>query len=349
MLNMRVTTERHHAVDALRVLAILAVVAIHTSTRTIEAVNGNIDALPFSFLVNQISRFAVPLFFLISGYVLELSYPNHQNYFVYLKKRFNRIFLPYLVWSALYYVVIYPIHGVNFIEALIGGSASYQLYFIPTLLIFYILFPLLHELYAVLSKKFILIILMVLQLFLLSHDYYVHPLPLFYPVDIALLNYIFFVVGMVASHNQNILFNWVNKYFMALLILLFTCAYIVTNEARTLYIATQNYLDYYSSWRPSILVYTFVFAAVFYAIFENYKKFYRLAQTLSKLSFFVFFVHVAVLELFWKIAGKQLFENLQTSAEKTVYLLLFFGVVTGVSYGIAYLVHKIPHISKITG
>ncbi len=342
-------TERHHAVDALRVLAILAVVAIHTSTRTIEAVNGNIDSLPFSFLINQVSRFAVPLFFLISGYVLELSYPKHQNYFVYLKKRFNRIFLPYVAWSAFYYVVIYPIHNVNFIDALVGGNASYQLYFIPTLLIFYSIFPLLHEIYRVLSNKFVLILLIVLQLFLLSRDYYVHPLPIFYPLDIALLNYVFFVIGMVASHNQNTLFRWTKKYAFVLLFLLFASGYAVTHEARNLYTATHNYLDYYSSWRPSILVYTLIFASFFYFIFDKTKRFQKIAHKLSQLSFFVFFVHVAVLESFWNLVGKQLFENMQTSVEKAVYLVLFFGIVTGVSYSLAFLVHKMPHVSKITG
>lgn len=77
------------AIDALRVVSILAVVLIHTTTRTIETTHNNLTDFPFTLFLNQIARFAVPLFILISGFVLELNYQNHANYFAYLKKRLS--------------------------------------------------------------------------------------------------------------------------------------------------------------------------------------------------------------------------------------------------------------------
>ena len=91
------------SIDFLRLISILAVVMIHTTTRTIEASANNLAGFPLTFILNQLSRFAVPLFFLISGFVLELNYSYHSSYFVYLRKRLSRVLFPYLFWSAIYY------------------------------------------------------------------------------------------------------------------------------------------------------------------------------------------------------------------------------------------------------
>jgi surface polysaccharide O-acyltransferase-like enzyme len=66
--------ERIKSIDSLRGLSILAVLLIHTTTRTLEASNFNIVGFSWTLFLNQIARFAVPLFFLISGLVLEISY-----------------------------------------------------------------------------------------------------------------------------------------------------------------------------------------------------------------------------------------------------------------------------------
>jgi len=55
-----------------------------------------IDALRVvAIFLNQIARFAVPMFFMISGFVLELNYDGNTGFWQYLKKRFSRIFIPY--------------------------------------------------------------------------------------------------------------------------------------------------------------------------------------------------------------------------------------------------------------
>lgn len=347
---MQKQVQYHSAIDGLRVLAILAVTLIHTSTRTIEAIQGQIDQVPFAFFLNQASRFAVPLFFMISGYVLEVNYPFHQSYTKYLKKRLSKIFLPYVFWSAIYYLFIYREHSVSFLTALFGGNASYQLYFIPTLLIFYFIFPLLHSIYSQLSNKFVLLGMVVLQFYLLTRDYYFHPLPIFYPIDIALLNYLVFIIGMIASHHKIKLHKWISSVKYLLIIVITGLSLLIAIQARSLYQTTHNYLDYYSSWRPNILIYTFLFAGLFYELLEHVPQLEKITQTFSRLSFFVFFIHVAVLEAFWTILGKTLFSySDHTVIEKVLFDVIFFLSVSGVSYAIAYIAHKIPQLQKITG
>lgn len=326
----------------MRAIAILAVIAVHTSTRVLEATLFNVQGFTFTFFINQAARFAVPLFFMISGFVLELNYPFHSNYLSYFKKRFSRIFLPYLFWSAIYYYLIYTTHTINFGNTLLYGAASYQLYFIPTLLIFYILFPLVHILYKFIANKWVMISLGIVQLALLYQTYYVRPLSIPYPFAIALLNYYPFLLGMVASRHQDFL-QKISKWKILSGILFAIFATIVFLEGKTLYLKTHNYLYFYTQWRPSILLYTIVTAILLYSLFNKQNLNEKIIKTFSKLSFFVFFIHVIVLEQFWNVIGKKIIGG------EIIFNFLFFFAVAGVSYLIAYVVHKIPYLSRLTG
>jgi probable poly-beta-1,6-N-acetyl-D-glucosamine export protein len=338
-------------IDLLRVIAILAVVAIHTTTKTIQAVSGDLHLVPYSLFFNQTVRFAVPLFFLISGFVLELSSPPDLNYWAYLKKRLSRILVPYLFWSFVYYFFVYPGNISGFPHALLAGTASYQLYFIPTLLVFYLIFPLFHRYYRILANRWVLLALGILQLFFLYHDYYLTSYPIFYPLNIALLNFYVFILGIVASRHQSFLQKTLQKFRYLLSITTgFLIAYI-SYEGWTRYYATGNYLAFYSQWRPTVFFYTiFLFLTLYYFLGRLRRLPLALIKTLSSLSFFVFFIHVLVLEIIWRYFGLYLF-NLTSGylVRHFWYDPLFFTLIAGLSFLIAYLCHKIPFLSRLTG
>src|SRR5260221_9276172 len=127
----------NQAIDLLKIISILAVVFIHTTTRTIQVTNYDLVKISWSVFLNQILRFAVPMFFMISGFVLELNFRVNESYLGYIKRRLTRILIPYIFWSAIYYFFVFNNNSTNFFHSLLLGNASYQLYFIPTLLIFY--------------------------------------------------------------------------------------------------------------------------------------------------------------------------------------------------------------------
>ena len=55
-----------------------------------------------NFFSNGITRIAVPLFFIISGYLFFLQFqPTIENYFEKIKKRIKTLFIPYLIWSII--------------------------------------------------------------------------------------------------------------------------------------------------------------------------------------------------------------------------------------------------------
>jgi probable poly-beta-1,6-N-acetyl-D-glucosamine export protein len=351
-LTKTVSTEKPYikAIDNLRTISILAVILIHTTTRTIETTHNDLINFPVSLFLNQIARFAVPLFILISGFVLELSYNYHLSFWSYLKKRISRILLPYLIWSLIYYYFVYTQNHDNLIWVLATGNASYQLYFIPALAIFYAVFPVLHKLYKVISNKFIYASLGILQLWLLYQDYFIKEYKFPDPLRITILSFFFFITGMVVSRNKDKIIEFVNKWKYYLATFALGLGFYVFREGQVDFLNTTNYLSFYSQWRPSILFYTLaIFLILFYAFDKSHLQF-KLSERFAKLSYLVFFIHVIVLELVWKVFGYKLFNIIGGDVfGKSIFDPIFFATVAAISFGIAYLIHKIPNLSKLTG
>ena len=346
---------------------------IHTTTRVLERTSYNLDLYSITLFLNQTARFAVPLFFVISGFVLEHTNNSIQenlatnckdelnadmssslkgkprtsvrggchktdlNFWQFIKKRLSKIVIPYIFWSTIYYYFVYPSNNNSFISALFTGNASYQLYFIPSLCIFYFLFPILHKFYKFITLPIIVIIFTMIELTFLHHDYFVKNLPLIESLRISVLGLFFFISGMILSKHHETIIVFANKWrtYIALVTAFF--AYYLFDQGLSQYKLTYNINAFYSSWRPSVLVYTYL-SGVFLTSYFKSTNFTGLA----KLSFFVFFIHIIVLEIVWAYIGKFVNPNLY-------FDLIFFILVTAISFILAKLTHAIPHISKVTG
>lgn len=343
------------SIDALRVIAILAVLLIHTTTKTLATLNLDITRDPFSLFLNQAARFAVPLFFLISGFVLELNYKDKLPYAIFFKRRASRIILPFVFWSLLYgfYLSNFSVNKLltfHFLSLLAQGLAAYHLYFIPTLIIFYLAFPILHNFVNILKNPYVLGALVVVQLILQFHDYYQQTLPLQYDLRIAVLVYSMFVLGMVASHYSKIIFKFVGKnIFLVIISLLMLISFIYLHVTDiTLKGHTSRYI--YNQYGPLNSLYTVVFSILFFYILEKTQLFRKYFILMSKLSFFVFFIHVLILYILWDAVISQKVTNYGTGVITNFWFdPLLFLIIAAISFTIAYFVHKIPGASKITG
>ena len=132
----------------LRGFCMIAVVAIHIGAYAFSTPQVNIGLIGF---LEILSRFSIPGFFFLSGFVLfyhtPLEAPFHSRYF--LQKRFNSTVIPYIVWSFLYLgYAAYVSHDLSVFApkylstAFFFGTTSYQLYFMVILFWFYLLMPL---------------------------------------------------------------------------------------------------------------------------------------------------------------------------------------------------------------
>jgi len=348
--------QRNYTIDLLRVLAIIGVVIIHVTSRSLEQGNYDLLRLNTSLFLNQAFRFAVPLFFLISGFTLEYRYIDRLPIMTFFKKRISKLLIPYVFWSALYFVVLFKnsitdLLSLNFLQQLLLGTASIQMYFIPSIALLYLLFPFLHKyLYLLLSKR-LLIFLTIFEIILLFVDYYTGGLQIINPFRIALLNVFIFTIGMLSAHRQKEIKEYIAKHARFFVALMIASLVSMIIESRSNYLNTYDINFVTSQWRWSTVFYTLTFSGIIFSYFHNeHMKFSKLIRTLSRLSFFVFFVHLFFITLFWRFIGSYLFSRSASHILENVFfdpLVCVF--VIFLSFLTAYFLSFIPKIGWVFG
>ncbi|MDQ0861570.1 acyltransferase family protein [Bacillus sp. V2I10] len=85
--------ERNYAIDFIKFFAIFAVVVIHTFP---------LDSQIGLFILDNLSRFAVPFFFVASGYLFGIKILNTRESVVYFKRYVIKIVKIYVCWLIFY-------------------------------------------------------------------------------------------------------------------------------------------------------------------------------------------------------------------------------------------------------
>jgi surface polysaccharide O-acyltransferase-like enzyme len=149
------------------VVAIFLVVVIHVSGK-LTKVWGDIqeDQWVIADIYGGIARVAVPLFFMISGYLLL---PRSESLSAFYAKRMTRILIPFVVWSLIYlgwYCGRHPNTCTSSViwNLLLVQGTYYHLWFLYSLLSIYLILPLLRLMIRPDTDKRILWYLIVLWL-----------------------------------------------------------------------------------------------------------------------------------------------------------------------------------------
>jgi probable poly-beta-1,6-N-acetyl-D-glucosamine export protein len=132
----------------IRAIACLLVVMVHVTAAYYSVNNRTFDF--FSLSLNQIARLGTPVFAVISGFLLFNSVKNkgfHLKHF--LISRTTKILMPFVIWTIIYLLIrkwyLHQTLLANwqdfFYSYLVLGDGFYHLYFMVTVLQFYILFP----------------------------------------------------------------------------------------------------------------------------------------------------------------------------------------------------------------
>lgn len=136
--------------DVLKGISIVLVVLIHVLAIFKPSVwlAGNFTSHSIIWL-DQLSRVCIPLFILISWYGLTKKYQGQKVTFLpYIWGRLVKLLPLYFIWSlVLFYVLNLSPHWefapqVPLLSKLLVGQADYHLYFVPLIIVFYLLFPL---------------------------------------------------------------------------------------------------------------------------------------------------------------------------------------------------------------
>ncbi|MFD2520279.1 acyltransferase family protein [Emticicia soli] len=210
-------------ISFLRFFLIIQVVIIHSYGFFLEPVKKDYTFWFQTYFSNVISRVAVPLFFIISSYLLFLKIKSisFQDYKSIISKKVLTLFIPHIIWNSFYLLFFYiihqllnypyPFHFNSLIDALWGLSrepVAYQFWFIRDLFTLTLFFPLFFFSYNFL-KIIPTLIMGVMWLFNI-------------PLSIGYLwteGIFFFMVGHVLAQNQNSL-KYSSKYSIYIYLLL---------------------------------------------------------------------------------------------------------------------------------
>lgn len=135
--------------DLLRVFACGCVVMLHSIGGYIN--NTGMYGTRSWYLcigLNEVVRVGVPLFLMMSGYLLLRS-EKSADIGAFYKKRLGRILLPFIVWDIVYFLYYHLTSGTTvsvgeLLGELINNGSAYHLWFIYTLFAIYLVTPFLR-------------------------------------------------------------------------------------------------------------------------------------------------------------------------------------------------------------
>ena len=148
-------------IDLIRVVGALLVVAIHVCGRVaggyavegVDAATLGLAGLISQCINNASSAVAVPLFVMVSG---ALLLGRSDTMGTFYRKRFGKILLPFLAWSAIFILCLWlaggklkdgtPITLVSSIGAVLSGGVSGHFWFLYMLVSLYLVAPFLSVL-----------------------------------------------------------------------------------------------------------------------------------------------------------------------------------------------------------
>ncbi len=144
------TTKKHLALDYMNGVASLFVILIHVLSLAVS--NGNPSALKMApiYIAWRLAAFVVPMFLYTGAIKLQRQWDSGRSlnyYFTYILRRFQKIFLPYVLWVIIYYLAFLRISYVRgewgeFFKYLFTGTLSSPFYYIIIVMQFYLLAPL---------------------------------------------------------------------------------------------------------------------------------------------------------------------------------------------------------------
>lgn len=340
-------TKRIIYFDLLKIISCFAVVVIHVISEFWYDLNPNNVNFIILTIIDSIIRFAVPIYFMVSG-ALFLD----ENKTITIKDIFTKyilkIFIIYVIWNMFYtlgtnVIINKEILTLNtFALAFrntILGNGIYHLYFLVIIIGFYLCVPILKKITKKENKKVIEYFIILLFVFTSLNNLlsFLFNISLGYPILFGGFA-LYFILGYYL-HNFNL--SKKTTYIIYILGLL-GIAYTI--------IGTINYSNHLQKPNEFLFNYilpniVFISSSVF-LLFKNMKitmseKRLKRINVLSKNYFGIYLIHGLVIGIIEKLGFFNLNLNLS--------LLIIIGSIICyiISFIIIYIISKIPILKKI--
>lgn len=148
--------------DILKIIAIFAVINIHVtgSFTIVSFTSTNINNWWVENIYNSLSRWAVPVFLMVSGMFL-LASKKDEPLKIYFKKRVRKVFIPFLIWGGIYELIKPRYVGVDFslkgmITDFLSGSIYWHFWFLYAIMMIYILVPIIRTFISKANKEMLI-------------------------------------------------------------------------------------------------------------------------------------------------------------------------------------------------
>ena len=150
--------------DYLRFIASLAVIGIHVAGKGTyilgNQISSNVKIFSLAAAIDSCLRFAVPIFFMLSGALVFSK--AEMNISMFYKQRAKRILIPLVFWGLFYSFTFNRDWSIiEHFKQVFLGNAFYHLWFLYAVIGLYLVAPVFYQFLKYSSKKDIEIILII--------------------------------------------------------------------------------------------------------------------------------------------------------------------------------------------
>ncbi len=341
--------------DSLRALATVGVILIHISSPLVNMTwSRNMPYWWIGNVADSLVRFAVPVFLMLSGATMLGKEYSLTDFY---KKRFLRVFLPFVFWLGMYWIYRWVMLKPASRPLDVGGIADWamnlflkegvskHLWYIYMILFIYLILPFLGMLVRKLSNNTLLVLL--LGWVILTFVFRTTPMNLYsWTGDYGskflgwFLHVGYVVLGFYLSRltwEKTGLRQIAGIVFILTVLVSAVGTYLISTSCKHLDMSLYSYLNL-----NTIIQSTALFLWLKNVEIKN-KFALNLQTTISNYSYGIYLVHIMVIGI--------LFRNgiYWSFAHPLVSLPVLVAGVTAISFGIIFLLRKIPGGKYIAG
>ena len=323
----------------LRIVACALVILHHTKIDSSNSIFHLLYAASFT-----ISRCAVPLFFMISGYLLL---PQSGDAMPFLKKRFDRIIVPLLVWLLVYNLFFVISGGVmnwkDFLFSFFSLEAAPHLWFLYALIGVYLLIPIVSPFLQKVTFRGLLFYMLIWGVTLIfnSNNFASFPALEFDHHGLVFTN-IFFAILPFYGYFGYLLLGYIvkvkwdyisrNRWKILSVILL---AGVVSKLAILLLLNDAASIAYLSV--PTVAFTLFLFIGGLCLNFSRGGEFYSAIMIIADLTFGIYLIHLLIYD--WLI-------KYELFTESRIFTFLITFLISGL---FTYLLSRLPFRKYVIG
>ncbi|MES3703618.1 acyltransferase [Staphylococcus arlettae] len=328
-------------IPVIRAVAAMLVVAIHTvNSIAYSASTGGFTSEPLGY-INQLARLGTPVFAVISGFLLTISVVDRgfsMSHFA--KSRFTKILIPYIIWSIFYLLYrAFYLHNLEpdgeLVNYFVYGKANFHLYFILTVIQFYVLFPFIHRFkkgWPLIVAFLILTVINVLWIKVQPVSLGIESLDRFVNDKMFILNWIsFFMFGIVYAKFYDEIKALIFKYqkvLWVIIFILFVDLFVsidLENLHGSAHISNLIYIPFF-----------IVFLNYLYVWIKQDKILLKTFTLIGNYSMGIYLVHYVGIQFMKRLPV------INEIAPQSKFVFIFIGAVA-LSVGMVWVIGKLPY------